>query len=171
MAMKPKCPPIPPHSAPEEVRRVLGISTGEWDKCVKDGTFKKISRGECDVADCVQSYVAKARRAARQELDDERVRKLRNENARLEGDVIPLAQAQDAAMAFAQLVKSNVEGIPGRVASELARADDAAVVRTRLREEVATAFNAALEAFRSLFKKDAGGRGGDPGGGAAEEPG
>lgn len=173
MAMSAKCPPIPERSSLAEVARVLGISTGQVELRVRDGTFNKISAGEVNVSECIRNFVAAARREARRELDGEKVRQLRNQNERLEGQVIPTDTVEHAVLAFVQLVKDNVTGLAGRLASELAHTNEAPVVRARLREEIAAAFNAAYEALKPVVAAAgrAQARVGKPGDDASQEPG
>ena len=73
---------------------------------------------------------------ARDQLEAERVRKLRLANDLAEGSLVPLADAKVFAAEIAALVAGQLSGLPSRLANELAGISDPGLIRDRLRFEV-----------------------------------
>lgn len=73
---------------------------------------------------------------ARDQLEVERVRKLKLANDQAEGSLIPFADARVFAAEVGALVAGQLSALPSRLANELAGINDPGLVRDRIRFEV-----------------------------------
>ncbi len=122
---------------------VLGVSRRTVNELAKQGVIKSVGRARYDLAASVQGYVkwvnggkaVGALASSRQAVAAQQERRIRLANDQVEGrlvrrDVVE-AVVDGAALAFRQ----GLDGLPGRMAAELAGLDDAAAVKARLHQE------------------------------------
>lgn len=130
---------LPEFVGTREMSQVLNISEPHVRSLAEKGILTQKSGGLWPLVQNVHAFLSWHRdRGTRKALEDQKVRKLQLENAKAEGRIITLDNATDLFVAGAQAFVSGLDALPGRLASEFAGIGDAAIIRSRLREEFAS---------------------------------
>ena len=122
---------------------LLGVSLGHFHKLKQAGVFPSVATGQYDLKACIAAwtkYHADGRTgsdmAAEKRLLVIAQRKQIELRTRTEErDLVPLAEAQQTFNAAMVLLAAQLDGLPGRVAGELAGIEDPAAVRALLFDE------------------------------------
>lgn len=129
-----------------ELTRLFGISVTQVSNLTMKGVFPQVEgRNRYNLAVCVRNYVQhklndgrhpRTKSAAdRDALVAEQHRKLKLANDFREGQLLLASDVNAAADALAQAFRLQVEGLPGRMAADLAGVSDPAAVKERLLDE------------------------------------
>lgn len=128
----------------QQIAAVLGISDRQVRSLTTEGVFETVARARYPLAKTVQAYIAYVARGRvatkhaekRSAIEDERLRRLRIENDREEGNTVPLYEAQAAFNAAMVLIAARMDALPSRHASELAAMSDAGKIRHFLKDVI-----------------------------------
>lgn len=138
---------FPQYVSSVQIAKILGVSRAMVGKYVKQG-MPKHARGMYDVVHCVQWVIEglKERRDDNKdnsELSLERLKLYQSqriktdlENARVRGELLLAEDVADAFNAMAAEVATRLDGVSGRLASELAGIDKPAEIQTLLLSEM-----------------------------------
>lgn len=141
-----------------ELAHFLGLS-GERIRTLKhEGVLTETARGKYDLAASVQSYVkwvggGRARKHTENRRDDlieEQRRRLQIENDHKEGRLVDLDFVGGVIDEAMILIRTQLDGQPGRMAGELASISDPAVIRQKLQHENRRILAAAAEKVAAL---------------------
>lgn len=110
------------------VALALNISERHVTRLTREKVFVQPARGRYDLFQCIQAYgdhiarggVSTELVTARQKFEQERYRRLRIENDRAEGSLLPTEAVQRMVMEAMQIVASQLDGLGGRLAGKLA---------------------------------------------------
>lgn len=121
---------------------LLGISTTTVRNLKGRGVLVEVDPGKYDLAVSIRSYVQHVSgrtrgtmSEARQRVVEEQHRKLKLANDVKDRSLLPAEGVNAAVDAMAQTFRVQVEGLPGRMASELAGIVEPALVKERLADE------------------------------------
>lgn len=125
------------------IRELLGMSTTQFYRHVQYGNFKKIKKGRYNAAQCVQAYIEYLNNGkATGDIAEERKQlvvaqrqKIQLEMEEKRRELVPLVDVHQCFNEAMVIVSSQLDGLPGRQAGELAGIDDPAVIRKTLFEE------------------------------------
>lgn len=138
-----------------QLAEVLGISKVRVHQLARDERFEKTKRGQYDLASCVQAYI----KYVKAEDSNSRTRLYRAQAEKHELDVAEkkseLASVSDlltALMEIFSIVSTQLDGMSGRLASELAGISDARLIRQRLLDESRRIRTAAADQIKQLAR-------------------
>lgn len=133
----------PERVAGQELQGILGISHQTVARLQKSGVLVSIGAGKFRLAEAVQAYIAYVDGGhattdtadRKRQVLDEQHRKLKIANDARERTLIPLAEAEQVADEAVITFRSNLEGVAGRLSSELAGINNPAVIKERIADE------------------------------------
>ena len=142
----------------DAVGHVLGVTRETVSRYAKNMDMPRKARGKYDLCECVQWALE---RQAKQAGDDEnpaivqaRIDLMREQetghkikNATALGELIPAAIVQTQFMAMATATASQLDGLPARMAAELASIDNPTEIQRVLADECAAIRDSAAAAF------------------------
>ncbi len=160
----------PNRVAGQDLQAILGISHQTVARLQKSGVLVSVGAGKFDLATAVQAYVRyvdggrEALQAGdgRRQVLAEQHRKLKIANDLRERTSIPLAEAELVADEAMLTFRSNLDGVAGRLSSELAGLSDPAVIKGRLADEHRRILQACSDRFSRLGAAAEAHGGGDP---------
>jgi len=148
-----------------EFAKVIGMSAG-WVSKALDGGMPAVRSGRAGAKVQIDTAVAlpwllgrASERAAptpdsqRDRLAREQADKVALENAQRRGELVPIAQVRAVASELVSRLGSALEGLPGRLANEIAGISDPAEIRARIGDEIRgarTAFAHGIEVMAGV---------------------
>ena len=139
---------IPPRVGKTEACRLVGLGDQKFSAMVERGEMPRAIDGGWDPVEIVAAmvfYVSEG--GVRTRLDEARIRKLQNENARAEGEYLHVDDVRTwFAEAFTAL-DTNWASIPGQLTIRLAGITDDAVTKQVCKEVIADARKRAVDGF------------------------
>lgn len=141
------------------IGKVIGRSRTKVLDYIKRGILPPAQTGgKYNLYDAVQRYVyhVKKGRVDSTEEDEkrsilgEKLRSMKLENRRRMGEVVDVTEVEEVFMWCMSLVAMRLEGLPGRLSTELATTSDPAMIRKRLQHEISdirTSAQRGLTAF------------------------
>lgn len=150
--------------------QVCGFSTRHGSRLVKAGVFKPVSRGRYDLAASVRAYIQyQADGAETGDIATERKRLVRAQAnheelkvSQLTGRLTPIEEVRAAFSEAMVIVATQLDGLAGRMAGDLAGITNPAEIRKRLLDETRRIRSAASGKLTTFIQ----GTGGDHGQGA-----
>ena len=147
------------------VIEVLGISEGWFHKLRRAGVLEPVDgKTTFNLPDCVRSYLKFHQDGQGTDLATERLklvvaqRKQIEQRTRAEErELVPVGEAQAAFSAVIAMVAAQLDGLPGRMAGELAGIEDPAAIRETLFIETRRIRDAAAHRLESFNTDQAGG--------------
>jgi hypothetical protein len=144
---------------------LLGITPTHFQKLKEVGVFKARDRGVYDLREALAAWLKyHLDGAAPGDLTEERRRltiaqrrKIELDMKERERELVPLAEAQQTFNAVMVLIAAQLDGLPGRVAGEIAGTDDPAACRALLFDETRRIRDAAANKLADWAAGDAGG--------------
>jgi phage terminase Nu1 subunit (DNA packaging protein) len=138
-----------------EVAAHLGVTIKYVQDLIANGTIAKKGRGEYDLDECRQSYIARLRESAAGRanagdlnLTDERARLAKEqadakemENAITRGELVYIEDVAKRVEVALSNVKTKLLAVPTKVAAEAAAADDAKEVQALIERHIIEALN------------------------------
>lgn len=170
MAAKEKKPPLfnDPEALEYVTQRVVSKTLGVSGNTVRSLTHKGVipranseaGAARYNLAEVLSAYIAyktgrrgdKVEHGSRTDLIAEQTRKLKLENAKREGSVIDIEEAQSIFAQFATLLRTGMFSLPGRLAHQLSGHSKPNIIRTIIHEEISDAFRDAQAAFDALLQ-------------------
>ena len=141
---------------------LFGVTERRIQQLVKEDVLPKVERGKYELVGCVQGYVEYLQRIA---IDGDENLVLAIEKARLvnaqadgqelknsiaQGKVASVSDLLTALMEIFSIVATQLDGISGRLAGELAGINDARLIRQRLLDESRRIRTAAADQIKQL---------------------
>lgn len=125
------------------IGRLLGLTIRRLQQLAKDGYIQPVGHGRYNLVNSVQGYVRFLKEDARKPVRDsehslvarEQREKLRLENMRTRGELLERAWVGETDQLRAATFSAQLDGLPGRVANELAAISEPADVRAKLLDE------------------------------------
>lgn len=122
---------------------LLGISTTTVRNLKGRHVLAEVAPGKYDLAMSIQAYIRHAggrtigmpASEAKRLVVEEQHRKLKLANDARDRTLLPAADVHAAVDAMAQTFRGQLEGLPGRMAAELAGIPEPAMVKDRLQDE------------------------------------
>lgn len=117
---------------------LLSITRPTLDKRIADGAYPWPPEDEAALVAAHVEFELNGRivgASAKDQLEHERVRKLKIANDAAEGSLIPLSDAIVVAAESGAIYASGLEGLAGRLANELAGISEPGLIRERIRFE------------------------------------
>lgn len=148
-----------------EFARLIGMSSGWVSKQMDAGmpatrTGKSGAKVSIDTAPAIQWLLERAAAGAEERPDSQRDRLAREQadavalaNAQRRGELVPIGQVRAVASELIVRLGSALEGLPGRLANEIAGISDPAEIRARIGDEIRgarTAFAHGIEAMAGV---------------------
>jgi hypothetical protein len=145
---------------------LLGVSESHFHRLTRAGVFSAKERGSYDLKQVVGSWVqyhldgksAGDHATEKRLLTVAQRKKLELDMEERRRELVPLAEAQEAFNEAMVIVSSQLDGLPGRGAMELAGMNDPALVRAWLFEETRRIRDAAANRLEEFFSGPARGR-------------
>jgi len=124
--------------------QILGVAEKTVTRLYQQGVLPQSVKGKYDLAKSVQAFIAyRSHGAVHEELRDGRKRwedaKARREELllrKLANELLPAEEAQVVVNEAMQIIASRMDGLPGRLASQLAGMSDPALIRKLLLDEL-----------------------------------
>jgi phage terminase Nu1 subunit (DNA packaging protein) len=146
---------------------VLGITSNSFQKLKDAGVFNALDRGVYDLKAAVAAWLKyHVDGAAPGDLTEARRlltiaqrKQVELNTRRAERELVPLADAEQAFQAAMVMIAAQLDGLPGRVAGELAGIDDPAAVRAYLFDETRRIRDAAATTLEDWATGAGGGSG------------
>lgn len=144
------------------IAKLFGITERRIQQLAKEDIIPKAERGKYELAGCVKGYIEYLQRIA---TDGDKSLVLSKEKARLvnaqadaqelknaitQGRVAPVSDLLTALMEIFSIVATQLDGISGRLANELAGVSDARIIRQRLLDESRRIRTAATDQIKRL---------------------
>jgi len=125
-----------------QIAALLKVSERRLQQLADEGYIKKEGRGLYGLVDSVQGYIrflkessaANTRGTATARLAEQQAIKVEMENLRRAGELVYAAQAAETLNQIAAQLASQLDALPGRIASECA-GRDAGFIRSRVLDE------------------------------------
>jgi hypothetical protein len=145
-----------------ELGRMLDRTERQVRRLHREGVFPKIGnsrRGRFDAYVCVPLFIAYLNQGAeksssvagsRQALVDAQRKALELKTRRAERELLPAEEVAQGVEAIMTAVGTSLDGLGGRLCSELATITDAAVIRARIFDECRRIRNTAAGALEAL---------------------
>jgi len=141
--------------------QLLGISVSQLQNLTNNGTLPKTRHGEYDAIETPQrhrEYLLAGRVPGdlgdtRKALEHERHRKLKLENDRKDGELVPVGDFFATGDAMSSVFVQGMESLPGRLATVLAGESEPAVVRKVMMGEVRRVRQSVSDTFERMAKE------------------
>ena len=145
-----------------DMAAILGISEEHVSRLARDGHLPQSTKGRYDLAQAVQAYVhycshGKAHNEnlkSKQRWEEAKAKKVELETAQLERKLVTIEDAQIAINEAMVIIATQLDGIGGRLASEIAGMTDPAEIRQRLLNETRRIRAAAADRLARLGAAD-----------------
>lgn len=155
----------------EEAASACGVSRQTIQSWYNEGLPRKCTQKE--LLNFLAHRTGYAAGSERERLARAQAEKFELENSRRRGELVLVSVVVEILMGMAADLTGRLEGIPGRLANELAGISDAAVIRARLLEEIRAVRAGAAEYIRKLeqYRPALSDASDDVGSASSEEPG
>ncbi len=135
------------------VRALTGLSERQFYRLVKAGVFLPVKKARFNLSQCVQAwgkYQADGQKAGDMATEKTLLiiaqrKKVELDTQEKRGELVLFDQARQTFMAAMTIVATQLDGLAGRVAGELAGISDPAVIRKKLFDETRRIRSAAAD--------------------------
>lgn len=125
------------------IAQLLTIDERRIQQLVKDGWIPQAQRGQYSLVECVHGYIkflrdrqpGNARSSDHARLSRAQAQRVEMENLRRMGELAAWSQVDEAMQGLVVTMSSALEGLPGRLSSELASIAEPARIYQRLQDE------------------------------------
>ncbi|MCP5009406.1 MAG: hypothetical protein GY942_05450 [Aestuariibacter sp.] len=132
---------------------ILLVSDTQIRNLREKGVFEQTARGKYDLAKCIQAFIAyHVDGQTAGDMTTEKVLLITAQRKKVEldteekrGELVSFDQARQTFMAAMTIVATQLDGLAGRVAGELAGISDPAIVRKKLFDETRRIRSAAAD--------------------------
>ncbi len=143
------------------VRELVGLSERQFYRLVKAGVFKPVKKARYDLAQCIQTwgqYQADGQNAGDMATEKTLLiiaqrKKVELETEEKKKELVSFSQVRQTFMEAMTIVATQLDGLAGRVAGELAGVGDPAVIRNRLFEETRRIRSAAADKLKDYASR------------------
>lgn len=124
-----------------EMAALLGITERRLQQLVDEGYVPRHERGAYQAGPAVRGYIRSVKESGGNRnkehaaLARAQAEKVRRENLRARGALQPVELVDETLQGVAGVIVPELEGLPGRVANELAGISEPGVIRARLQDE------------------------------------
>ena len=160
-----KTRPIPEFVSKKSLAQLFGVVKATVEDWESQGVIQQSAPDAYELRTSVQRVLQNQIGHAKDEINGEKLRKLKLENARISRSVLASAEVEQQARHWAFTVVRMLNSLPGRLANALVGLS-AADIRERIREEIIRICQASDEALGGLIEhqgaqRDHADRGGD----------
>lgn len=155
---------LPKRITKTDAATLLGITRVTLDKRIKEGAYSWPPASWADLHQSAVEYEKAGRIVGntREELESEKVRKLKLANDAAEKRLVPLEDMKVIAAEAGALFAGRLEGLAGRLANELAGISEPGLIRERIRFETTRIRKAVAERLALLGSLSGDGGAGPP---------
>lgn len=142
----------------------FGVSRRRVEQLARDGVVVRIDRGKYDLVASVQNYMGHVLAGestanepdslveARRQLLNEQARRERRQNELADGQIVLVAHVEQVWTAAEAALASQLDGVAGRLANDMAGETNPAICREALHDEHRRIRNAYAQAVEKVFQ-------------------
>jgi len=140
---------------------LCGVAPRHLRRLADDGHLPRPVNGRVDAFELLEDYRSYTENGkvpgelvdVRKQIETERHRKLKLENDRRDGDLVPVGDFFATGDAMSSVFVQGMEALPGRLANQLAGESNPAVVRQVLKDEVRRVRQSVSDTFERMARE------------------